>query len=93
MSRRGRMTAVVAAVLVVGSIGAGGVMAASQSGDEAALQTVQRGDGGRNVERRVDELLRKMTLDEKLQQLTLLSDGQMKAARRGAQAASAASSA
>ena len=53
-------------------------MAASQSGDEAALQQVQRGDGGRNIERRVDDLLRKMTLDEKLQQLTLLSDGQMK---------------
>jgi beta-glucosidase len=78
MSRRVRLSAVGAAVLVVGSIGAGGVMAASQSGDEAALQQVQRGDGGRNIERRVDDLLRKMTLDEKLQQLTLLSDGQMK---------------
>ena len=40
MSRRGRVTAVAAAVLAVGSIGAGGVMAASRSGDEAALQTV-----------------------------------------------------
>jgi beta-glucosidase len=72
------MSAIVSAVLAVGSIGAGGVMAASQAGDEAALQQVQRGDGGRNIERRIDDLLRKMTLDEKLQQLTLLSDGQMK---------------
>src|SRR6478735_9303142 len=78
MSRRGRVTAVVSAVLLVGSIGAGGVMAASQSDDESALAKVDRGDGGRNIERRVDDLLRKMTLDEKLQQLTLLSDGQMK---------------
>src|SRR5436189_200868 len=53
MSRKRRMTAVVSAVLVVGSIGAGGVMAASQSRDEAALAQVDRGDGGRNVERRI----------------------------------------
>ena len=52
-------------------------MAASRSGDEAALQ-VQRGGRDRNIERRIDELMRRMTLDEKLQQLTLLSDGQMK---------------
>ena len=52
-------------------------MATSRSGDEAALQTVARG-GDRGIERRVDELLRRMTLDEKLQQMTLLSDGQMR---------------
>ena len=77
MSRKGRVTAVAAAVLAVGSIGAGGVIAASRSGDEAALQTVPRG-GDRGVEHRIDDLLRRMTLDEKLNQLTLLSDGQMK---------------
>lgn len=75
MSRRGRMSAIAAALATVGAIGAGGVMAAGGSDDEAALRA-QRTD--RNVERRVDDLLRKMTLQEKLQQLTLLSDGQMK---------------
>jgi beta-glucosidase len=33
----------------------------------------------RDIERRIDSLLRRMTLEEKLNQLTLLSDGQMKA--------------
>ena len=77
MSRRGRVSAVVAAALMVGSIGAGGVVAASRSGDEAALEPVARG-GDRGVERRIDELMRRMTLDEKLNQLTLLSDGQLR---------------
>jgi beta-glucosidase len=45
--------------------------------DRAALQAVkQRLD--RDTERRIDSLLRRMTLEEKLNQLTLLSDGQMK---------------
>jgi beta-glucosidase len=78
MSRRGRITAIVAALATVGSIGAGAVMAASQAGDEVALHPAQR-RGDRGIERRIDDLMRKMTLDEKLQQLTLLSDGQMKA--------------
>ncbi|MBN1529290.1 MAG: beta-glucosidase BglX [Thermoleophilaceae bacterium] len=38
----------------------------------------KKGSGERSVERRIDSLLRKMTLQEKLNQLTLLSDGQMK---------------
>ena len=78
MSRRGRVSALVTALVAVGSIGVGGVTAASRSGDEAALQ-IQRRGGDRGVEGRVESLLRQMTLDEKLQQLTLLSDGQMKA--------------
>ena len=79
MSRRGRVSAVVAAVLAVGSIGAGGVMAASQVGRRGrAADRCSAATADRNIERRVDDLLRKMTLDEKLQQLTLLSDGQMK---------------
>ena len=77
MSRRGRVSAAVAAMAVVGSIGAGAVVAASTSSDEAALRQ-QRGRADRNVERRVDALLAKMTLKEKLGQLTLLSDGQLK---------------
>jgi beta-glucosidase len=50
--------------------------AASGSRDETTLQSVTRPPGG-SVENRVDALLRRMTLDEKLQQLQLLSDGQI----------------
>src|SRR6478735_3919796 len=76
MSRKGRMSTVLA-VALLGSVGAGGAVAASRSGDEQALG-VQRAGGDHGIEQRVESLLRKMTLDEKLQQLTLLSDGQMK---------------
>src|SRR4051795_8575729 len=78
MHRRGRVSIAVAAAAAVCSAGGGGATAASQTGDEQAL-AVQRPGGDRGVEQRVESLLRRMTLDEKLQQLTLLSDGQMKA--------------
>ena len=55
---------------------AGGVVAATQPSDEAALAP-NRGAPSRDVEKRVDRLLRKMNLDEKLNQIQLLSDGQM----------------
>ena len=55
---------------------AGGVVAATQSSDEAALAP-NRGAPSRDIERRVDSLLRKMTLEEKLQQIQLISDGQI----------------
>jgi beta-glucosidase len=45
--------------------------------DRAALQAVAQGKDGA-TERRIDSLIRRMTLEEKLNQLTLLSDGQMK---------------
>jgi beta-glucosidase len=77
MSRRTRVSVALAAVLVV-SVGGGGAVAASRTGDETAL-AVQRPGGDHGVDARVESLLRKMTLDEKLNQLTLLSDGQMKA--------------
>jgi beta-glucosidase len=51
-------------------MGAGGVMAATKPKHHAKPSDA-------SVERRVNALLRKMTLDEKLQQLTLLSDGQI----------------
>ncbi len=79
MQRRGHATALFAAVMAVGSLGVGGVMAASQSGDEAALAPSQYPNDHGGIERRIDDLMRKMTLDDKLNQLTLLSDGQMKA--------------
>ena len=42
-------------------------------------QAAKKRAGGQDVERRIDALLGRMTLEEKLNQLTLLSDGQMKA--------------
>jgi beta-glucosidase len=55
---------------------AGGVYAAGGPKDEAALEPA-RPAASKNVEKRVDALLRKMTTEEKLQQVQLLSDGQM----------------
>jgi beta-glucosidase len=63
---------VLAAVVAAAS----GVAAAGGSSDEVALQAT-RGAADQRVERRVDALLAKMTLPEKLQQIQLLSDGQV----------------
>ena len=71
------LRATVAAVLVALSAAvAGGVVAATQSSDEAALQPT-RGPADRSIERKVNNLLGQMTLEEKLQQIQLLSDGQI----------------
>jgi beta-glucosidase len=74
-TRRRRVLAGLATI-VLSTAAAGGVVAATQSSDEAALAPATRPDG-QAVERRVDALLKKMTLDEKLQQIQLLSDGQI----------------
>src|SRR5215218_2944913 len=76
MVGRSRLVAIGAVVLGVGVSGAGGVMAATRSDDEAALQPARR-PADRATERRVNALVRRMTLAEKLEQLTLLSDGQI----------------
>jgi beta-glucosidase len=72
--RRFRFRASVAVpVLVLVLAAAGGVVAATQSSDEQALApTRQQAD--RDIERRVDRLLAKMTLQEKLEQIQLLPD-------------------
>jgi beta-glucosidase len=72
--RRFRFRAsVVLPVLALVLAAAGGVVAGTQSSDEQALQPARPGaDGG--VERRVDALLSKMTLQEKLEQIQLLPD-------------------
>jgi beta-glucosidase len=76
MGRRGRRAAIAAVVVVLSSMVAGGVLAATRSDDESALApTRQAANPG--IERKVDKLLRKMTVDEKLQQVQLLSDGQI----------------
>ena len=73
---RTRRALVGLSVLAVSATAAGGVVAATRSSDEAALQpTRERADA--RIERRVDGLLARMTLDEKLQQIQLLSDGQI----------------
>jgi len=54
------------AALVVGSLPA------------LASKRSKKATRGQDVERRIDGLIKRMTLDEKLNQLTLLSDGQMK---------------
>ncbi len=73
MGPRGRRTAVGATVLALSSLLAGGVVAATQSSDEAALRP-SRQPADRSIERDVDRLLSRMTLQEKLQQIQLLPD-------------------
>jgi beta-glucosidase len=60
-------------ILALGSAAAGGVVAATQSSDERALQpTREPADNG--IESRVNRLLARMTLEEKLEQIQLLPD-------------------
>ena len=55
---------------------AGAGTAVDQSSDEAMLESARK-PADRAIERRVRKLLARMTLDEKLQQIQLLSDGQV----------------
>jgi beta-glucosidase len=73
--RRGRFATAMAAVATSAAV-AGGVYAAGGPKDEAALEPA-RPAASKDVEKRVNALLRKMTTEEKLQQVQLLSDGQM----------------
>ena len=76
MGPRGRRAAIGATIVVLISLVAGGVLAGTQSSDESALQPA-RNAADPGVERKVDNLLRQMTVDEKLQQLQLLADWQV----------------
>ena len=61
-------------ILVLGAAAAAGVVAATQpSSDEQALQPTRQ-PADRRIESRVNDLLAKMTLEEKLQQIQLLPD-------------------
>ena len=72
-----RRTAVLGALTAaLGLLIVGGVVASSRSTDEGALQPTRQ-PAQQGIERKVDALLKKMTVDEKLQQLQLLSDGQI----------------
>src|SRR4051812_39642138 len=74
-TRRGKIAAAVTAPALTAGV-AGGVYAAAVPGDEAALEPARTAPS-RDVERRVDALLARMTVEEKLQQVQLLSDGQV----------------
>src|ERR687897_382214 len=72
--KRFRLTAAAAvSILAVVAAAAGGVVAATQSSDEQALRPT-REPADRRIESRVNHLLSRMTLQEKLQQVTLLPD-------------------
>src|SRR3954469_10461405 len=74
--RTGRLAAIATAAVALSTVAAGGVLAGSNSSDEAALRPT-RSAPDRGIERKVDKLVAKMTLPEKLQQIQLLSDGQI----------------
>src|SRR3954452_7449325 len=76
MGRRGRRAAIVATIVALSMLVAGGVVAATRSSDESALAPARHA-ADRGIERKVDRLLSQMTVGEKLQQLQLLSDGQI----------------
>jgi beta-glucosidase len=72
-----RALAIVSSIAALGLLVVGAVGATSRSSDEAALQPTRHATGDHRVDWKVENLLRQMTLDEKLQQLQLLSDGQI----------------
>jgi beta-glucosidase len=66
----------VATIVALSMLVAGAVVAATRSSDETALQPARK-PADRGIERKVDRLIKQMTVDEKLQQVQLLSDGQI----------------
>ncbi len=74
--RRMASTAMVAATAMTVTLVGGAVLASSQSSDEAALAPTRQ-PASRSVEGRVSALLARMSTKEKLQQVQLLSDGQI----------------
>src|SRR5581483_3961957 len=72
----GRRIALAATVLVFSALAAGGVIAATRPNDDSALQKT-RAPASQSIEHKVNALVSKMTVDEKLEQLQLLSDGQI----------------
>ena len=69
-----KLTASVAvAIIALGTAVAGGVVAATTSTDEQALQPTRQ-SADRSVEGKVNRLLARMTLEEKLEQIQLLPD-------------------
>jgi beta-glucosidase len=73
MSRFSLRAAIVTVLVAVAAAAAGGVIAATRSSDEAALQPIRQ-PADPSIESRVNDLLARMTLEEKLEQVTLLPD-------------------
>jgi beta-glucosidase len=73
MRTRARRAAIAVTVVALSCGIAGGVVAATRSSDEAALAPTRQ-PADRGIERKVDDLLRRMTLQEKLEQIQLLPD-------------------
>jgi beta-glucosidase len=73
MSRFSLRVAIAAVLVAVAAVAAGGVIAATRSSDEAALQPIRQ-PADPSIESRVNNLLSRMTLEEKLEQVTLLPD-------------------
>jgi beta-glucosidase len=67
----------IAGVLLSLAVTASAPAGGAKTRDRVALQAVQQRED-RATERRINSLIRRMTLNEKLNQLALLSDGQMK---------------
>jgi beta-glucosidase len=72
----GRRIALAVTVLIFSALAAGGVIAATRPNDDSALQKT-RAPASTSIERKVNALVSKMTVDEKLEQMQLLSDGQI----------------
>src|SRR3954462_15451900 len=80
MGRAGRRASAIAVLLVLlCAVGVGVVTAGNRSNDERSLKKT-RAHASQSVESKVNALLQKMTLQEKLNQLTLLNDGQINTA-------------
>jgi beta-glucosidase len=75
MGRARRLAAIVTALMTLAPLASAGTRATTGPADEAMRPTRQQAD--RDIEGRVSSLLSRMRLDEKLQQLQLLSDGQV----------------
>ena len=73
MFRFRRKAAIAVSVLAICSGAAGGVLAAGQPSDEAALEPARQ-PADPAIETRVNDLLAQMTLQEKLEQIQLLPD-------------------
>jgi beta-glucosidase len=76
MGRNARRLAFAALLVAISLAAAGGVLAGTRASDDNALQPT-RHPASQSVEKRVNALLAKMTTTEKLEQLQLLSDGQI----------------
>ncbi len=79
MGRRGRASAILAVAIAVVLASTAAVIAAGRrhaTDDQTALAPA-RHPANQNIERRVNALMSKMTLQDKLEQLTLLSDSQI----------------